>query len=406
MDQVPKPLTRSASEPSHDEAASTSSSSRLKAQASLEPLLGSSRLSRTSSRDPGFIFQRQKSNASSQSSAAFGTEGAARKLISEHLAMESERDDYAGLHASGPDSTLFEQVGATVPSTDDPSLCVDTPRMWTICILASIIGSSTNLLFSLRYPSVTLTPIIALLVAHPLGLSWDRTFKRPGDEQYDESSAASSPLASPLYQTSHPTSQLRPSYASLRPWTRSRLYLARGKWNSKEHTCVYVSSNVSFTFAFATDIIVEQVKFYHQEASFTYQVLLILSTQLIGYSIAGLLSTFLVKPISMIWPSNLVATSMFQTLHNNDDKPAGGWTISRWGFFVTVSTGSFLWYFLPGLLMPVLSYFNAITWIAPDNVIVANFVSSASVVALQATAHRTFNAVWSVIRPRHVPSDI
>lgn len=33
-----------------------------------------------------------------------------------------------------------------------------------------------------------------------------------------------------------------------------RLWLAQGRWNEKEHACVYVSSNVSFGFAFATDV--------------------------------------------------------------------------------------------------------------------------------------------------------
>jgi hypothetical protein len=39
-----------------------------------------------------------------------------------------------------------------------------------------------------------------------------------------------------------------------------------------------------------------------------------------------------------------------------------------------VFTGGFFWYFIPGLLMPALSYFNAVTWFAPDNVVVSNLV--------------------------------
>jgi RES domain-containing protein len=36
--------------------------------------------------------------------------------------------------------------------------------------------------------------------------------------------------------------------------SRVRLWLGQGRWNEKEHACVYISSNVSFGFAFATDV--------------------------------------------------------------------------------------------------------------------------------------------------------
>jgi hypothetical protein len=45
----------------------------------------------------------------------------------------------------------------------------------------------------------------------------------------------------------------RPRKTRLNSW---RAWLAQGRWNEKEHTCVYVSSNVAFGFAFATDVIV------------------------------------------------------------------------------------------------------------------------------------------------------
>jgi hypothetical protein len=58
----------------------------------------------------------------------------------------------------------------------------------------------------------------------------------------------------------HPTS---PPHAD---WAVSslRLWLAAGSWNEKEPVCVYISSNVSFGFAFTTDIIVDQVQ-HHPE---------------------------------------------------------------------------------------------------------------------------------------------
>jgi OPT family small oligopeptide transporter len=157
-----------------------------------------------------------------------------------------------------------------------------------------------------------------------------------------------------------------------------RLWLAQGRWNEKEHSCVYISSNVSFGFAFATDVIVEQTKFYNQEATITYQLLLTLSTQILGYTFAGLARRFLVRPGGMIWPGTLMSAAMFTTLHKEENTIANGWKVTRWKFFFVVWFCSFIFYFLPGLLMPALSYFNVITWFAPKNVVVANLFGVAS----------------------------
>jgi OPT family small oligopeptide transporter len=69
---------------------------------------------------------------------------------------------------------------------------------------------------------------------------------------------------------------------------------------------------------------------------------------------------------------------MFSSLHKEENKPANGWTISRFKFFTYVFGGSVAFYFLPGLLFPALSWFNVITWFAPKNVVVANLFGVAS----------------------------
>ncbi|KAL2264366.1 hypothetical protein VTK26DRAFT_5792 [Humicola hyalothermophila] len=265
--------------------------------------------------------------------------------------------------ADPPDNSPYAQVRASVAPTDNTTLSINTPRMWALSILFSILGSSTNLFFSLRYPSVAITPVIALLMAHPLGLLWDYVLKRPDDppEEYVDG----------FRNNCAPPNSINPSARRSR-LEGVRLWLAQGRWNEKEHSCVYVSSNVSFGFAFATDVIVEQTQFYKQEATLTYQLLLTLSTQILGYTFAGLTRRFLVRPSGMIWPGTLMSAAMFTTLHKEENKEANGWRISRWKFFYVIWLGAFLFYFLPGLLMPALSYFNVVTWFAPDNVVVAN----------------------------------
>lgn len=290
------------------------------------------------------------------------------KADSEEGPLLEDRD--VDSDAEDVENSPHEAVRASVPPTDDTTLSINTPRMWTLSVLFSILGSSTNLFFSLRYPSVAITPVIALLLVHPLGLLWDYFLKRPYDvdEQFIEGIRTPS-----LNDTDDPMT--RPRKTKLNSW---RIWLSQGRWNEKEHTCVYVSSNVAFGFAFATDVIVEQTHFYNQEAPIMYQLLLTISTQILGYGFAGLSRRILVRPSGMVWPGTLMSAAMFSTLHRQENKPANGWKITRWRFFFIVWSVGFAFYFLPGLLFPALSNFNVITWFAPKNVVIANLFGVSS----------------------------
>jgi OPT family oligopeptide transporter len=292
---------------------------------------------------------------------------------------EAVEDDEAADDEDPPDNSRYAQVRASVAATDDTTLSINTPRMWTLSMLFAILGSSTNLFFSLRYPSVAITPVIALLLVHPLGLIWDRLLKRRGDPDevfVDGSLESRTPKSTDTASLDNEFDAGLGSLTTNR--SRLRLWLAQGRWNEKEHSCVYISSNVSFGFAFATDVIVEQTQFYKQNVTITYQILLILSTQILGYTFAGLSRRFLVRPGGMIWPGTLMSAAMFTTLHKERNTIANGWRVSRWKFFFVVWITSFLFYFLPGLLMPALSYFSVLTWFAPKNVVVANLFGVAS----------------------------
>ena len=91
----------------------------------------------------------------------------------------------------------------------------------------------------------------------------------------------------------------------------------------------------------------------------------------IGCSLGGLTRRFLVKPPSMIWPSNLVNCALFNTLHSTEYTGIGNRSgISREKFFLFAFLASAAWYLFPGYLFTALSYFSWVCWIAPDNVVV------------------------------------
>lgn len=126
-----------------------------------------------------------------------------------------------------PDNSPYPQVRASVAATDDLSASINTPRMWSLALSCALLGSATNLFFSLRYPSVAITPVIALVIVHPLGRAWDRLLKLPDDP-------------TETFECGHRVRAVKmhdPVFKRSRT-SRLRLWLAQGQWNGKEHACV------------------------------------------------------------------------------------------------------------------------------------------------------------------------
>ncbi|KAG6371674.1 OPT oligopeptide transporter [Boletus reticuloceps] len=220
------------------------------------------------------------------------------------------------------DESPYPEVRAAVSSVDDTTMPVNTFRTWFLGLFYALALSALNQIFSLRF---------------------------------DRSAPWQSPRAcSPYYPISHIG-----LYWSLNP----------GPFNIKEHVLITVMANVAASGAYATDVIATQRFFYNQTLSRTYEILLVLSSQLICFALGGFLRRFLVYPSSMIWPGALVNSALFNTLHRAYGKPDHR-HISREKFFAIVLACSALWYLVPGYLWTGLSVFNWVCWIAPNNVAV------------------------------------
>jgi OPT oligopeptide transporter protein len=84
-----------------------------------------------------------------------------------------------------------------------------------------------------------------------------------------------------------------------------------------------------------------------------------MSTQLIGFSIAGIYKRFAVATPSMIWPESLLSAVLLNTLHGQETsgtQASGG--ISRLRFFSCVFIGYIFYsqFFLPWKLAFVLRF--------------------------------------------------
>ncbi|KAI5465573.1 OPT oligopeptide transporter protein-domain-containing protein [Mariannaea sp. PMI_226] len=249
-------------------------------------------------------------------------------------------DDEAGLLKDGDqeeeENSPYPEVRAAVPNHDEDLPC-NTIRTWTIGLLLVVFGASMNTLFSLRQPSISVGPLIAQIIAWPMGHGWARWF----------------PETISVFGRSIP--------------------LNPGPFNIKEHSIIVVMASVSFSVAYATDIILAQVVFYKQDFGILFQLLLTISTQSLGYGIAGILRKFLVYPASMIWPETLAAVTLMTAMYEKNDRPDPtilGGTMHRYKWFAIVTGCAFVYYFIPGFLVQCLSMFAVATWLAPQNPVV------------------------------------
>jgi hypothetical protein len=75
-----------------------------------------------------------------------------------------------------------------------------------------------------------------------------------------------------------------------------------------------------------------------------------LSSQFLGYGIAGLMRKVLVYPKNMLWPSNLPVMSMLETLHRPKEETRGPLKV-----FLIVFACIFVWEIIPEWICPLLT---------------------------------------------------
>lgn len=263
------------------------------------------------------------------------------------------------------DDSPYAEVRAVVDNTDDPATPVNTFRVWFLGILFTILGTGLDQFFSLRQPGIYISTFVAQLLSYPLGVA----------------------LAKYL-----------PKKKFFGRWS-----LNPGPFNQKEHCLITVMSNVSYGgangTAYVTSIfqVLKLPLFFNEQTlanSAGFQILLVLSTQLIGYGTAGLSRRFLVYPQVIIWPKALAQIALNKALHHDEGSTAvHGWRISRYRFFMYAFAGMFFYFWLPDYIFQAMSFFNWISWISPTNVKLA--IITGSICGLGLNPFPTFD--WNVI---------
>ncbi|CAI0378710.1 unnamed protein product [Linum tenue] len=231
------------------------------------------------------------------------------------------------------DDHPIEEVRLTVPITDDPTLPVLTFRTWVLGLASCVFLSVLNQFFGFRYNGLGVGAISAQILVLPLGK---------------------------LMAASLPRTKFRV------PFTNCSFSLNPGPFNLKEHVLITIFANCGADGTYALFIITAIRAFYHRGIHIVAALLLVQTTQLLGYGWAGLFRRILVDSPHMWWPGNMPQVSLFRALHEKEKRPTGGQT--RLQFFTLACVSSFAYYIVPGYLFPSISALSFVCWIWKDSI--------------------------------------
>ncbi|KAG0263991.1 hypothetical protein DFQ27_001524 [Actinomortierella ambigua] len=258
-----------------------------------------------------------------------------------------------------PENSPVEAVRMAVPITDDPTLPIITFRFWVLSFIFTALGAVITQYNFFRSTSATYSIFFVNLVTYSLGKAMAR----------------------------------------LLPKTKVSLFgydfsLNPGPFNIKEHSTIGIAVNTGASAAYAVDILAATDLFLEYRINAIGSLLLIFTTQCVGYGMAGLMRKYIVYPAEMVWWGNLVQVVFYNTMHNTtefkDIRLVFGWT--RMKFFWVVCVVTFCYQLLPQWLFPLLMYFDWGCWIQPFN---RNFWAIFSSVSGGGVLSLTFD--WSTI---------
>ncbi|CAO3563908.1 unnamed protein product [Mortierella alpina] len=244
------------------------------------------------------------------------------------------------LHFEEEDDSPIEEVRVTISNQDDPTMACNTFRMWFLGLIWTGIISFVNQFFYLRQTQIGIGYSVVALLSLPMGHFMARVL---------------------------PTRQF-----NIFGWTFT---LNPGPFSIKEHVLIGTMVACNSGTPYAVDIIILQKIWYNSEKPFVAGLFLVLTTQITGFAIAGVIRRFLIRPAHMIWPSTLVVASLFRSLHAQQHEEDQG-RMSRGKYFMSVAGGMFLYYWIPGLMFPTIGTLAWICWINPKNVVLAQLTGA------------------------------
>ena len=265
----------------------------------------------------------------------------------------------------------YPEVRSISDPFDDPTIPVETIRVYILGLIWVAIGTFINQFFAMRQPKITLGASVVQLFLYPSGKALE---------------------------------YILPKW-KFKVW-KYEIDLNPGPWNHKEQMLATIFYSVAGGTSYVSyNIHVQKMSIYYDNkwATFGYQVLLILATNFMGFGFAGIMRKFAIYPIKSIWPTILPTLALNKALMQPERKEnINGWTVSKYNFLFITFGCSFLYFWVPNYLFGALSTFNWMTWIAPTNFKLAAITGSVSGLGLNPIP--TFD--WNIIsynNPLEIP---
>ena len=150
-------------------------------------------------------------------------------------------------------------------------------------------------------------------------------------------------------------------------------YLNPHPFHQKEHAAITIMASAAAQAATSTEALAAQQLFYGGYPSRAAGIFVTLSSQLIGFGIAGLLRDVLVYPTNMLWPLNLPVATLLETLHRDKHE-----TKRRLKVFYIIFTIMFVWEAFPEYIFTVLTGVSIFCLAKQDNLVFTNLFGGAS----------------------------
>ncbi|KAK5991876.1 Sexual differentiation process isp4-like protein [Cladobotryum mycophilum] len=143
-------------------------------------------------------------------------------------------------------------------------------------------------------------------------------------------------------------------------------------WNRKEHTAAVLMASAASVSALSTEALAVQKLWYGGYPNHVAGVFITLSSQIIGFGVAGMMRDVLLYPTKMLYPANLPITTVMETLH----KPKAE-TKRRFNIFWIVFVAIFVWEWFPEYIFPLLSGVSIFCLIDRTNPVFTNLFGGA-----------------------------
>lgn len=179
---------------------------------------------------------------------------------------------------SKPLSDPRQIVAEVLSLDDDPTLNPYTFRMWLLGIGLSVFASSITTINTFRPQWVAIHTVFVAVLSYVIGKLMHRFLPSKG--------------------------------------LLGRL-LNPGPFNKKEHAAICIMTAAASSTPEAMMVLAVQKLYYNIKPSPVVGIFLVLSTQMIGYGMAGSLRKTLVYPAKMFYPSNLPTASLLENLHKD-----------------------------------------------------------------------------------------